>query len=376
MTGRSGSVFLLMARHYMRSIAALLFSVLLFQQGKGQTVLSDTLPVTVYLSKFHLQQKVVRAEYGRAVMYFNQQDYLGKETDTDTLRITPKYFESSTIAELLTKGRAAIYRRSTHSFEDSITHRLKQYGSMADREFSFADGLSFFSNLERIGIMNAIIYDTPKKSKKKKAVTPTREKKFEYAEEFPDLKDTAAVTMRNYLPADTSRYYVYDLNNGYGEKDTNQCRAALVEGQAVFYFADCYAKYGIASIGSQLFGKGIYFYRHDSLFTIEAEYENDIPQKKIKEALPLLPARIVPGDSIMIHSFWTRTVITCLAHEDLQIKNILHPDCIKLKILEYWDDTIYLSYVWLQKGVGMVKWMRPSGSVYELIDHFYNAPTN
>jgi hypothetical protein len=30
-------------------------------------------------------------------------------------------------------------------------------------------------------------------------------------------------------------------------------------------------------------------------------------------------------------------------------------------MLTYWDDTVYLSYFWLQKNVGLVKWMRDTG---------------
>ncbi len=357
----------------MRILILLLFFLLILQESKGQTILTDTLPKTVNLSRYNLGKKIVKAEYGKVIMYFKQEDYLGKDMNADTTRVTPKYFDDYTISKLLKEGKAKVFSRSTSSFQDSIRHRLKQYGSMADREFEFTDGTRFFMNLEIIGIMGAIIFPEIDllKTQKKEKIIPKKE--FEYEEEFSDKSDTSAIMIKDYFPVKASWYYVYDLNNGYEETDTNQCKLTRLNGKEVFYFAECYSKYSLVSIGTEMFGEGIYFYRNDSLFTIEADYEKDVHEKKLKDALLLLPSYMKPGDSITLNSSRSnKKVITYLFKDNLEIKGKVYKDCIKIKILNYWDSgTIYLSYVWLKKDIGMIKWMRESGRIDELINFFF-----
>jgi hypothetical protein len=357
----------------MQAASLFLVSFLISLGMKGQGILTDTLPTSVNLTGFSPGKKVVKAEYGKVIMYFSQKDYLGKITDKDTVRITPKYFDDYTISKLLKRGRVKIFRRSTSSFQDSIRHRIKQYGSTADREFEFTDGTHFFMNLEVVGIMGAIYFSQPDllNPQKKEIIIPKKE--FEYDEEFAETNDTTSIKIRDYFPIKSKGYYVYDPNNSYGETDTNQCRTEILRGQDIFYFADCYAKFGIASIGTEMFGKGIYFYRNDSLFTIEADYEKDIHEKELKDALLLLPSYMKPGDSVTLNSSQlNKKVITYLFKDNLETKGKVYKDCIKIKIISYWDSgTIYLSYVWLKKDIGMIKWMRETGRIDEFINFFY-----
>ena len=78
-----------------------------------------------------MTDKIVKAEYGKVIMYFNQTDYLKRKVKQDTVRITAKYLSEYTVVNLLKKGRAKIIRRSDNSIETEITHFLKQYGSMS-----------------------------------------------------------------------------------------------------------------------------------------------------------------------------------------------------------------------------------------------------
>lgn len=343
-----------------------------------QTRISDTLPVTVDLSRFIPNKKIVKVEYGKVIMYCNQADYLGKEAEQDTVRITPKYLNDDIIADLLEKGRVRVWRRSTENFEDSIRHQLKQVVSMASRWFKFNDGTNFFSQLEIIGIYGAISFDTRHRSKNKKKKKIIQVKEFEYEEEFADTKDTMRIKTRDYFPVLPSQYYIYDPNNGYGETDTNQCRTIVLQGKEIFYFAECYSPNEIISIGTEMFGSGIYFYRNDSLFTIDADYEQDIYEKDLSDAAILLPAYIKPGDSLTVANnnwkSWKREVLTYLRHEDIIVKDRSYQDCIKIKILTYYDDSIYLEYIWLKKNVGLIKWMRATGRIDELIGFFTIDP--
>ena len=89
-----------------------------------------------------------------------------------------------------------------------------------------------------------------------------------------------------------------------------------------------------------------------------------------EEKMMLLPPTMVPGDSIVFEDdFCTKSYIY-LKKENLTIGNTEYKDCIKLKIYSHYDDTIYNEYIWLKKGVGLVKWMRASGRIDELVNYF------
>lgn len=335
----------------------------------AQSVWKDTVKTVVNLEGFKLTNKVVKAEYGKVIMYFNQTDYLKTTVKEDTVRITPKYSSEQTIADLLKEGRVKIIKRSDDSVETEITHYLKQYGSTCDRIFELHDGVHFFLNLEIIGIMdaNARISDNVNSTEKD---TTTQVKEFAYADELPDITDTARIKIKDYFPPKPSFHYVYNDNNGYGELDTNICKSLKLNRKDIFYFAECYNKFSIVSIGTTMFGPGIFFYQNDSLFTIEADYEEDIKEKKLGDAALLIPALIKPGDSSILDLGMNKQVFTFLKREDLRIGDLTHKDCIKLKIKEYWPDTIYIGYVWLKKAFGLVKWMRFTGRVEELVGSF------
>jgi len=65
-----------------------------------------------------------------------------------------------------------------------------------------------------------------------------------------------------------------------------------------------------------------------------------------------------------------KEVFTYLSHEDLETKGVLHKDCAKFKILNYWHDTIYLDYFWLERRTGLIKWMRETARIDELVGKF------
>jgi len=336
----------------------------------AQSVWKDTVKTVVNLKGFKLTNKVVKAEYGKVIMYFNQTDYLKKKVKEDTVRITPKYFSEQTIVTLLKKGQVRIIKRSDNSIETQITHYLKQYGSTCDRIFELHNGVDFFMHLEIIGIMNAFTWSTSDTINSRGKDTTVQIKEFAYAEELPDITDNARIKIKDYFPPKPSFHYVYNDNNGYGELDTNICKTRKLNRKDIFYFAECYNKFDIVSIGTTMFGAGIYFYQKDSLFTIEADYEKDIKDKELGDAALLIPALIKPGDSSILDFGMNRQVFTFLKREDLKIGAITHKDCIKFKITEYWPDTIYIGYVWLKKNFGLIKWMRSTGKVDEIVDSF------
>jgi hypothetical protein len=358
----------------MRISVFILFYLLIGLSVSGQAVWPDTLKTNVNLESFHPTKKTVQAEYGKVTMYFNQADYLKTEVAADTVRITPKYFSDKDISRLLKEGKVKIVNRSDNTIEREIVHYLKQYASMCDRIFELKNGVRFFSRLEIFGLMNVFSFEDPEINLSKdtstvQRIAQERKNEFEYPEEFPVADDKTIVRIRDYLPCKKSAHYVYSNNNGYGEFDTNICKTRRLGKQDIFYFEECYDKNGMLSIGTTMFGYGIYFYRNDSLFTMEADYEKDIAENRIGDAGLLLPANMSIGDSAILESPDKRETFTLLAKEDIQTNTVLK-DCIKFKIKTYWPGTVYIGYVWLQKGVGLVKWMRSTGRIDELTSHY------
>ena len=336
----------------------------------AQTIWEDTAKTTVNLKKFKLSNKIVIAEYGKVFMYFNQVDYLKHTDQSDTVRITPKYFSDHTISHLLKKGKVKIVRRSNNEVETKITHRLKQYGSMCDRIFEFEDGIGFFRFIEVVGIMNSTMSPLIDSTSSwgKHTIIPT--KKFAYKEDTANLDDTVKIKIKNYFPFKEFSHYVYSNNNDYGELDTIVCKSAILNNQTIFYFADCFNKYKVVSIGTTMFGPGVYFYRNDSLFAIQTDCEDDIKAKKINNASLLLPSHMSCGDSITFNYGLEKKIFTYLFQEDIKTDNYFYIDCAKFKIIEQWPDVTYIGYVWLKKDVGMVKWMRSTGRIDELVSPY------
>ena len=133
-----------------RILVPILFFLLIRISLSGQSVWKDTLKTSVNLKNFKLSNKVVQAEYGKVVMYFNQADYLKTKVSADTVKVTPKYFSNEVIVDLLKKGRVKIIKRSDNAVESKIIHYLKQYGSTCDRIFELKNGVHFFQNSETL----------------------------------------------------------------------------------------------------------------------------------------------------------------------------------------------------------------------------------
>jgi hypothetical protein len=53
--------------------------------------------------------------------------------------------------------------------------------------------------------------------------------------------------------------------------------------------------------------------------------------------------------------------------EKIEIKNRKIDSCLKLVVEQQWPENKYTDTVWFRKNVGVVKWMRSTGRVEELI---------
>lgn len=361
----------------------LLFIVLAFGQLTvfGQSPCGDTSTVHVNLTKVQLSKKVVCAVYGKALMYFNQIDYLGTTYYGDTVEITPKYFNEARMDNLMKEGKVQVVSRIDNTLQPEIYHHLEQSGSMCFREFFLPDGTRFFSYMEIYGLMDVwknFSLDSVYLSENNQEVQlPSKPiiQDYAYDDISHDRSDKRVISIKEYLPLRPSTHFVYGNNNGYGELDTNICKSAWIGNQEVFYFAEAYAKYDLHSIDLTLFGPGVYYYQNDSLYGMEADYEEDLFQsktdlelfgKRTSDPFPVLPATMVPGDHFVSYFSWGNNDITYLGREDVLIEGVLHEDCAKFKVIHSGSDTAYNSYFWLKKGTGMVRWMRSTGRIDEL----------
>jgi hypothetical protein len=340
----------------------------------GQTVWGDTLKTNVDISHFDPGKKTVEIKYFNVIMIFSQQDYLGKAVGENTVKLTEKYADEYKTASLLKEGKAKVILRENKKVVKQFSHKLVQYGSMCDRIFSLPDGTEIFRVLEITGIFGAIkLPDSTELAEIAKKPKAIPKKEFAADEEFPDYKDKTKIRLQEYFPADTAMHYAY-INNWVRDDniDSMVCKSGMVEGQKIFYFAqEGYTKYPqLIEVNFNTFGEGIYFYRHDSLFVIKTDYEKDIEGKSLSQSQFIFPAYMKPGDSTTITDDSHKTVYTYLFKQSVKIGKTAYPECVKIKKIEYWDDTIYLSYIWLEQGIGVVKWMRETGRTDELIEKY------
>jgi hypothetical protein len=333
--------------------------------------INDTSYTTVNLRHFKPGKKVAQIEYGKVTVYARQQDYFGRIQKKDTVVITPKYLDDWKLVQLLESGRARVYRIATGEFVPQITHHLKRYADVYEL-FQFTDSTVFLMKRRfHISLFNnsELFFSSDSLAPAKRIPKP-RVKEFEWPEVFADSTDRTAVNTRDYLPLMNNQFYVYDDGNRYGERDTIVCRRALLSGKPVFYFRETYDKFGVYPVSYTYAGEGLLYYQNDSLFTIPCDYEREIKESRFADARLFLPAVLKPGDSAVRENTWNKKVLSLVKKEDVMVRGRLLKDCILLKMLTYWEETVYLSYYWLQKNVGLVKWQRDTGREDELVDYF------
>lgn len=340
---------------------------------QAQTIWPDTLRTFVKLGQYDLGNKIVLADTRRVIMFFRQSDYFGKETTQDTVKTSPRYFNDHKINDLLKQGKVRIIRKLTNSEVYEINHRLVQYASECDREYEFSDGVSFWRQKEIIGIYNPYVYQKPDSIELERRVKIVPKKDFDPDfEEFPDRTQNHRFRISEYFPEKIRITYLYKIGGGYYEYiDTIGHKSSKIDKQNVFYFPYLgYSKFKSINTKTTMFGDGGYFYKNDSLFTLEVEYEQDLIKKSIKNAKLLFPAEMSIGDSINIEYGYYRKTLTFIKKESIIAGSREYEDCVKIKIITYWPNTIYISYVWLKKDIGMVKWVRDTGRIDELVNTF------
>ena len=89
-----------------------------------------------------------------------------------------------------------------------------------------------------------------------------------------------------------------------------------------------------------------------------------------KEGLRLVVERPPqPGFATAIVDGAHTKTITVMPREDVVVPAGRFPSCVKLEIHDDWTDDEYNGYAWFADDVGMVKWIRGTGRVEELVEY-------
>ena len=89
-----------------------------------------------------------------------------------------------------------------------------------------------------------------------------------------------------------------------------------------------------------------------------------------KEGLRLVVERpLQPGSATTIVDGAHTKTITVMPREDVVVPAGRFPGCVKLEIHEDWANAEYTSHAWFADDVGMVKWIRGTGRVEELVEY-------
>ncbi len=145
-------------------------------------------------------------------------------------------------------------------------------------------------------------------------------------------------------------------------------RNIKIEGNCtVYYFKETD---GSELIGPNMFGLGLFYWDVDGLYTIESFWESDIDKVHCLQRQKLMPK--TNNQNIEIEYFGENSNpvyhLTLEATENVIVPAGQFKDCLKIRVLTKWDgNEEYISYVWLAKGVGLVKWIKDTGRIEELL---------
>jgi len=165
--------------------------------------------------------------------------------------------------------------------------------------------------------------------------------------------------------------YKYSFDNQSGLDTVILCSVNIDRFNS-FYYAKPQNITGTSVLYSSHFGPGMY--RYDGKGNLLAAFFRDIFQLDsltAKDFKRLFPKNLYIGYSNSLESPNKSKKVTfnVVGVEDIQVANSTAKNCIKIQIEEFWPkfSTKYTAYVWLQKNTGVIKWIRTTNRLEELI---------
>ncbi|MEM6342428.1 MAG: hypothetical protein AAF927_01060 [Bacteroidota bacterium] len=177
------------------------------------------------------------------------------------------------------------------------------------------------------------------------------------------------IKSKKYFPlVEGSRYTYIGLFDKKEYTKAIICQAHTTEeGVKFYYFRETADPNSI--IGSNMFGLGSYSITKDGIVNAETFWWRDLA--KLDQLVPqlLLPKkfRLQNPPILQLDAGKAQKTVKFLSLEDVSVPQGKYKNCLKVHIKTVWDSgTVYNEYIWLAKGVGMVKWQKTTGRIDEL----------
>ncbi len=184
------------------------------------------------------------------------------------------------------------------------------------------------------------------------------------------------------LPKKISQYFplhkgdIYHYHGNYKNKKYNDYLLVrsftLSNRQNLFYFQKGTTKQSNTLFGNNMFGNGLYFINGNQLWTLEALSDFEFYKLDYNKIQKLLHEDLSEGNKITFMSNYnnSKDTIEILPFEDINVPAGNFTDCLKLKITTIWNKgDIDESYVWLAKNIGVIKWIKSTGRIDELVEY-------
>jgi len=140
----------------------------------------------------------------------------------------------------------------------------------------------------------------------------------------------------------------------------------------LYYFQKGIKKSYNSLFGYNMFGNGLYFIFKSQLRTLEALSDLENYKLDYDKNQKLLPEDLSVGSKVTLDSnfYNSKDTIEILSYEDVYVPAGKFTLCLKLKIITYWNNgDVEESYVWLAKNIGLVKWIKSTGRIDELVKY-------
>ncbi len=128
-----------------------------------------------------------------------------------------------------------------------------------------------------------------------------------------------------------------------------------------------------ASIYANMFGLGLYSKENNKLYTTRCDFVRELDSISPSEKQTMLTFPLKKGDKKVLHACkfvnysLLRIQLTVVDFQTVDVPIGTFENCAKIKIEEIWPWTKHVGYAWLAENIGLVKWIRTTGRVDELV---------
>lgn len=182
------------------------------------------------------------------------------------------------------------------------------------------------------------------------------------------------IKIKKYFPLKEGHRYSYK-----GTFKTSEYSTELIikvqktaKGENIYYFENRLEASTI--IGSNIFGLGSCMIGKEGIFTLETFWGTDLTKIDSIEPQLMIPRKFKLEEDINLEldKGAAMLYVNYLGLETVKVAAGEFKDCLKIHIRTVWDNSnTYHEYIWLAKGVGVVKWQRSTGRVDELVKYTF-----